>query len=290
MIRSVANATISFGLVSIPVKFYTAVSPSTGPAFNLLHKKCGGRLQQQYFCKGDNEVVPRTEMLKGYEFAKDQYVMFSDEELDALEEPSIQAVAITEFVPIDEVPPIFFEKSYYLGPNKGGERSYVLLAEAMRKTERAAIAMYAARGKQHLVMVSPVEGAGLILHQLHYADEVRPFSEVPIGTAEIGEAELHLAIQLVEQIASDSFNPEKYADEVKKRIEEAITRKIEGKDIPTVPAATKAKVLDLMEALTASVRNALPPAPPRAARRSQKKEKEKKVSARSRSKRATLGH
>lgn len=251
--RAVGTATVSFGLVSIPVKLFSTAIPSSGIHFNLLHKKCGGRLKQQYVCpKDDNQIVPRDDMSKGYEFAKDQYVMFEEDELKALEEKASQAVDITEFVPRDQVPPVFFEKSYYLAPDKGGERAYHLLSEAMKRSGRSAIAKYAARGKQYLVMVSPHEN-GLVLQQLFYADEVRPFSEVPVGEADIKDKELDLALQLINQIASDAFHPDQYEDDVKKRIEAAIEQKIAGQEITLAEPEPKAQIIDLMTALKASL-------------------------------------
>ncbi|MCK6548815.1 Ku protein [Myxococcota bacterium] len=252
--RSIATATISFGLVSIPVRLYAATDASAGISFNMLHKKCGGRLKQQYICpRDDDEVVPRTETVRGYEFAKDQYVIFTEDELKELQEKATQSIDITEFVPSEKVPPIYYEKSYYLGPDKGGDRAYKLLSEAMRQTGRSALAKYAARGKMYLVLVTPHD-EGLVLHQLYYADEVRSFSEVPVGDADVKDGELRLAMQLVEQIASDDFRPEKYEDEVKTRIEAIIQRKVEGQEVQLgAPEAPKAEIIDLMEALKASL-------------------------------------
>jgi DNA end-binding protein Ku len=252
--RSVASATVSFGLVSIPVKLYSSTDASSGVSFNMLHNKCKGRLKQQYICpRDDNEVVSRSDTVRGYEFAKDQYVVFTDEELKELQERPTQTVEITEFVPEEKVPPVYFEKSYYLGPDKGGERAYKLLAEAMRRTGRSAIAKYAARGKMYLVLVSPMD-EGLVLYQLYYADEVRKFEDVPVGESDVKESELKLAMQLVEQIANDSFEPEKYRDEVKERIEEIIQKKVEGEQVSlATEEAPRAQIIDLMEALKASL-------------------------------------
>jgi DNA end-binding protein Ku len=252
--RAGASATISFGLVSIPVKLYTSTDAAAGISFNMLHKKCHGRLKQQYICPKDNdEVVPRTETVRGYEFAKDQYVVFTEEELKELQEKPTQSIDITEFVPIEKVPAIYFEKSYYLGPDKGGERAYKLLSEAMRRTGRSALAKYAARGKQYLVLVTPMD-EGIILHQLYYADEVRPFSDVPLGEADLKENEVKLAIQLIEQIATESFKPENYHDEVKERVEEIIQKKVEGQEVSLATnEPPKAQIIDLMEALKASL-------------------------------------
>src|SRR5436309_3182266 len=166
--RSVGAVTISFGLVSIPVKLYSATSSSSGVSFNLLHRTCGSRLRQQYLCNKEGVVVERDDMVKGYEFAKDQYVTFAPEELKALEEKSTQMVDIAEFVPLDKIDPVYFDKPYYVAPDKGGEKAYHLLAEVMRETGRCALARYAARGKQYLVMVRPLE-EGLAMQQLLYA-------------------------------------------------------------------------------------------------------------------------
>jgi len=258
--RSMASGTISFGLVSIPVKLYPATQASAGVSFNLLHGKCGSRLKQQYLCPKDGEVVPREAMVKGYEFAKDQYVTFTAEELKALEEASKEAIEIAEFVPADRVDPIYFDKPYFLGPDKGGDKAYRLLAEAMKRSGKAALARHAARGKQYLVLIRPVDGR-LVMQQLLYADEVRSFDEVPVGEAEVKEPEVLLALQLVEQTASDTFRPEAYRDEVRDRIHAAIERKIAGQEISLAPAEEpRAQVIDLMEALKASLQ-AAPAAP-----------------------------
>ncbi len=257
--RSLASATISFGLVSIPVKLYSATQASSAVSFNLLHDKCSGRLKQQYICpRDDNEVVERDHMIKGYEISKDRYVTFTPEELKALEEKSTQQIEITEFVPTEKIDPVYFDKPYYLGPEKGADRAYKLLAEAMRQTGRTALARYAARGKQYLVQLRPrlpEQGGGLVMQQLMYADEVRPFSEVPEEeTPPVKEQELLLAKQIIGQIAVDEFKPEKYQDEVKKRVQEQIQRKSEGQAIDlTAPEAPPSQVIDLMEALKASL-------------------------------------
>jgi len=201
MARAIATGTISFGLVSIPVKLYSATQASAAISFNLLHGKCGSRLKQQYICPRDNELVGRDQMVKGYEFAKDQYVTFTTEELKSLEEKATQTIEIAEFVPIDKIDPVYFDKAYYLGAEKGGEKAYRLLSEAMRETGRVGLARYAARGKQYLVLLRPSADGGLVMQQLLYADEVRPFSDVPMNDAEVREAELKLAKQLIDQIA-----------------------------------------------------------------------------------------
>ncbi len=252
--RAVASASVSFGLVTIPVKLFPATQTSSGVAFHMLHKACGTRVRQQYTCPRDEVVVPRDEMVKGYEFAKDQYVTFTTDELKALEEKATQTVEIAEFVPLDKVDPVYFDKPYYLAPDRGGEKAYHLLAEVMRRTQRCALAKYAARGKQYLVLVRPVE-RGLVLQQLLYADEVRSFSEVGLpDTPSLREPELKLAEQIVEQISRESFNPAPYEDEVKKRILTDIQRKIDGQEIEApAPMEAPAQIIDLMEALKASL-------------------------------------
>jgi DNA end-binding protein Ku len=254
MARAIAAGTISFGLVSIPVKLYSATQASAGVSFNMLHAKCGSRLKQQYICPRDNEIVGRDQTVKGYEFAKDQYVTFTTEELKALEEKATQTIEIAEFVPLDKIDPVYFDKAYYLGPEKGGEKAYRLLSEAMLETGRSGLARYAARGKQYLVLLRPTADGGLVMQQLLYADEVRPFSDVPMTDAEVKEPELRLAKQLIEQIASETFEPTKYEDDVRKRVEEDIKRKVEGQEIAvTSPEPEPARIIDLMEALKASL-------------------------------------
>jgi DNA end-binding protein Ku len=251
--RALGNASISFGLVSIPVKLYTASNSSASISFNLLHRKCGSRLKQQYICSKEETVVSRDEMVKGYEFNKDQYVQFTDEELKAFEEQATQTIDVVEFVPINKVDPVYYDKPYYLGPDKGGAKPYRLLATVMKETGRVALAKYAARGKGYLVMLRP-SGDGLVMQQLLYADEVRPFSEVPLDTAEVREGELKLARMLVEESSSEDFRPQAYEDEVRKRVQEALDRKVAGgKFTVAAPQKKGGEIVDLMEALRASL-------------------------------------
>jgi len=249
-------------MVSIPIRMYAAGESASAVSFNLLHAKCKSRLKQQYVCPTDNEIVPRDQMVKGYEFTKDQYVSFTDDEIKSMGQEAQKAIEITEFVPVSQVDPIYFDGAYYLGPDKGGEKAFRLLNEAMKKTGRVALAKWAARGKQYLVLIRPVQN-GIVMQQLLYADEVRPISEVPIGDAELKEPELKLATQLIEQIATDEFHPEHYEDEVRKRYHEAIQRKVEGQEVTSAPEAPRAQIIDLMEALKASLaaKNAAAAAP-----------------------------
>jgi DNA end-binding protein Ku len=280
--RSIASLTISFGLVSIPVKLYSATEASRAISFNLLHKACGSRLKQQYICAKEEVPVAREDMVKGYEFAKDQYVMFTPEELKALEEAGTHTAEITEFVPIESVDPIFFDKAYYLAPDKGGAKPYALLARALRESERCALGRWAARGKQYIVMIRPIENGqdgaeGLVMQQLLYAAEVRSIKDIEIPQTEVKEAELKLAQQLIEQQAADEFDPGAYTDEVHARIEAAIQKKVEGQEITMAEApAGGGQVIDLMEALRASLaKQATAPAKARAATRKPPKRAQK---------------
>lgn len=248
------SATLSFGLVSVPIKLFSTGESSAAISFNWLHKKDGARLKQQYVCSKDGDKVEKDEMVKGYAFTKGQYVIFNPEELKALEEKSTNTIEITEFVPAEQVDRKFVEKSYFLGPDKGGDRAYRLLAEALKQTKRVAVGQYAARGKQYLIAVRP-EANGLLMEQLRYANEIRSIADVPIPKIEVKKPELQLAVQLVEQAASEAFKPENYEDNVRKRLLEQIQRKVEGKEITEEPAeAPKTQIIDLMEALKASLK------------------------------------
>ena len=251
--HAIGSATISFGLVSVPIKLYSTSESRASISFNWLHKKCGSRLKQQYWCPKDEEKVDKDEMVKGYEFSKGQYVTFNPEELKALEEKATNAVDIVAFVPLSEVERIYVDRAYYLGPDKGGDRAYRLLVEALKETGRAALGQYAVRGQQYLALVRPL-GDVLVMEQLHYADEIKPAAEVPTGETKIKPAELTLAKQLIEQSSTDEFRPEEYKDTVRGRVLEAIQQKVEGQDITEEPAeAPKAKIIDLMEALKQSL-------------------------------------
>ncbi len=253
--RSMGSLTISFGLIAIPVKLYTATQSAGAPiSFNLLHKNCGSRLRQQYLCIKEDVVVERDQMVKGYEFAKDQYVQFSPEEIKALEEVGTHAVEISEFVAIDAVDPVYYDRCYYLAPDKGAAKPYALLTEALKQTNRCAIGRWAARGNSHIVMLRPV-GNVMAMQQLRFAAEVRPATEVEIPQQDVKPAELNLAKQLIEQQASAAFDPAAYVDEVRARVETAIQKKVEGQEISVAeaPPETGGKVIDLMEALRASL-------------------------------------
>ncbi len=252
MPRAIATGQIAFGLVSIPVKLFSAAESSEKVSFNMLHGECGSRIQQKLFCPKDERTIERSEVVKGYEFSKGQYVLFNDEELKALEEKSTQQIDITEFVKSDLIDPIYFDKPYYLGPDKGGSRAYTLLARALEETGRWAVAKYAARGKGYLVVIRPL-GQGLVMQQLYYPNEIRSIDEIEIGDAEIKDNELKMAIQLAEMSASDEFHPENYRDEVRERMRGLIEKKIEGQEITETAEEPQAQVIDLMEALRRSL-------------------------------------
>lgn len=253
--RAISSATVSFGLVSIPIKVYSAHETANDIHFNMLHAECGTRLKQQYICPTHDRVVSRDETVRGYEFAKGQFVMLTDEEYKALQEVADNTIALTEFVPAKEVDPLYFERTYYLGPDKGGERAYRLLIEAMIETGLVGLAKYAARGKQYLVLVRPLGKEGLVMQTLHYADEIKSFDEVPVKEGKpASSAEVKLAVQLIEQIAEKKFQPERYEDEVKSRMIALIEKKVQGEEITAQPeAAPQAQVIDLMEALRKSL-------------------------------------
>lgn len=251
--RSIASLTVSFGLVSIPVKLYSATEASRAVSFNMLHKGCGSRLKQQYICIKEEVVVPREDIVKGYEFAKDQYVTFTPEELKAMEEAGTHMAEITEFVPLEAVDPVYFDKAYYLAPDKGGAKPYALLASALRESQRCALGRWAARGKQYIVMIRPVED-GLVMQQLLYAGEVRSMKDLDIPQTDVKPAELKLAQQLIEQQTSATFDPSAYKDDVAERIEAAVQKKVDGQEITLTEAPEGgAQVIDLMEALRASL-------------------------------------
>ena len=251
--RAIGTSTIAFGLVSLLVKIYSTGESSRKVSFNMIWKERGIRVRQQYIDPADGTVVPKEEIVKGYEFAKGQYVLFTKEELEVVEAPKSDEIEIVSFVPADTVGRLYFNKAYYLGPDKGGARAYRLLSAALRKTERVAIAKHATRGKQYVVMIRP-HGEGLLLEQLFYAEEIRHFDEVPLEEGDVNEAELTLAIQLIDQAADDDFDSTQFKDEVREKTLELIQSKVDGQEITAAPAEeSKTQIIDLMAALRASI-------------------------------------
>jgi DNA end-binding protein Ku len=252
--RSIASLTIAFGLVAIPVKLYSATVGSERLRFHLLHAKDGSRLKQQYVCLEEQEVVGREEIVKGYEFAKDQYVMFTPDELKALEEAGTHSIDVAQFVPLTAVDPVYFERTYYLAPDQGGAKPFTLFVTALRESGRCAVGRWASHGRDHVVILRPIDNA-LALHQLHFAPEVQSVAALGVESAKVRDAELKLARQLIEQQSAETFDPAAYPDEVKARVEEAIQRKVEGKEVTVSEPrpAPGGNVVDLMSALKASL-------------------------------------
>jgi DNA end-binding protein Ku len=251
--RSIDTATIAFGLVSIPVKIYSTAEPSQEVHFHLVHEGCGERLKQQYVCPKHGKVE-RDEMIKGFEITKGNVVEMTKEELKSLEAVSNDEIALAEFVPAAAVDPLFIEKSYYLGPGKGGDRAYRLFRDAIEDSELVGIAAYSARGKQYIVEIRPFED-GLVMHQLRYPDEIKPWSQIPIGKLpKAAPSELALAGKIIQQLTHQDFDPSQYTDEVKARVRKLIAQKAKTGEI-TVPesAPEKPEVTDLMAALKASL-------------------------------------
>jgi DNA end-binding protein Ku len=268
--RSIGSGTISFGLVSIPVRLYVATS-SESVSFNMLHEECRSRIKQQIYCPTCEKVIERGETVKGYQFAKDQYVLFKDDELKALEAEANRSIEIQEFVPLADVDPIYFENAHYLGPEKGADKAYRLLVEAMRDTGKVAVAQWTSHGKEHVVLIRALDG-GLVMHMMYYADEVRPLGEIT-GEAEgpaARPAEVDLARKLIEQLSGEGFHPEHYSDAHRLRVQALVEQKIAGEEVAATPevVAPRGQVIDLMEALKESLargRKAETGAAPRAA-------------------------
>ncbi|HEY0253521.1 MAG TPA: Ku protein [Kofleriaceae bacterium] len=252
--RSIDTASITFGLVSIPVKVYSTSEPSHEIHFHMVHAGCGERLKQQYVCP-KHGVVERADMAKGYQVDKRHSIELDPAELKALDAVANDAMELTEFVPASAVDPIFVDRTYYLGPAKGGDRPYRLLHDALEQADLVVIAMYAARGKSYLVMIRPFEN-GLAMHQLRYPDEIKPWKAVGIESATKPKAEeLELAGKLIEHLTHDSFDPSDYKDEVKVRVKKLLAERVKTGDAIelTEEQATPAAIPDLMEALRASL-------------------------------------
>jgi DNA end-binding protein Ku len=253
--RAISSGTISFGLVSIPVKLFTATSAQQA-RFNMLHEGTKSRVKQQYIVPNTGEVVERKQLVKGYEYARGQYVIFSDQELKALEAKRSSSLDIVEFVPLESVDLIHVEKTYYLGPDKGGDKAYRLLAESMRDSKRVAVGRWAAKGKEQLVVIRPYRD-GLMLHQMFYANEVRAFDEVDTGAiVEFSDTEQQLARMLIEQLSVPAFQPEKYKDEFADRVQAAVDQKVAGEEVHVAHEVPRAQIIDLFEALKQSLSDA----------------------------------
>jgi DNA end-binding protein Ku len=250
--RSIGSATISFGLVSIPTRMYVATH-SERLAFNMLHEECGTRIKQQLYCPHCERVVERNETVKGYEFEKGRFVTFTPAELEALEAESNHAIDINEFVPLASVDPLYYENSHYLGPDKGAEKAYRLLAMAMRETQKVALAQFVSHGKEQLVLIRPYRD-GLVLHSMYYADEVRSADEIDNGAdVKLKANETELARKLVDQLSAKAFHPEQYEDTYRDRVKAAVDQKVAGEQVTFAEAKPRAQVIDLMDALKESL-------------------------------------
>ena len=221
---------LSFGLVGIPVRIHTATH-SENVSFHLLHNKCGSRVRNQHYCPGCNIVVERSDLVRGFQHAKNKYVPITEEELESLEVEANRSIDLKEFVPLASVDPVYFENTHYLGADKGGEKPYRLLADAMAKSGRVAIAELVSRGKEQLVLIRPYR-KGLVLHTMYYADEVRDFKELPKGeNVKVSEKEIGLGVGLIERLTSEEFKPENYKDEYRIRVLRMLDEKSKGKEI-----------------------------------------------------------
>ncbi len=252
--RSISTASLTFGLVSIPVRLFPATS-SKSVTFHLLHAKDQSRIQQKIYCPKEDKIIDRSELVRGYEVEKDRYVTFTDEELKKLEAQTDRAIEITEFIPVTEVDPVYFENSYLLGCEPVSAKAYHLLQEAMTKAGRVGVAKYTMRGKERLVLIRPYDG-GLMLHTMYYNDEIRSFGEIDHGaSAAVKESELGLAQRLITDLTQKKFNPSEFKDNYRERVLEAAEQKLAGHELTEpVPEARRGKVIDLMSALKESLR------------------------------------
>jgi DNA end-binding protein Ku len=253
--RSIGSATIAFGLLNIPTKLYSSAVAEKA-AFHLINKTTGNRLKQLYVDAGDQSPVDKDNTLKGFEYIKDKCVTFTSEELKLLEGERSGMIDLKEFIPQSTVNHLAIEKSYYLGPDKGADKAYVLLAQTMVEKSLAAIGRWSTRGKDELVLVHPHMG-GLVLHQMFYVNETRSFDEVleTIKNVVISDAEKDLAKQLVDQLTSEKFDASKYKDEYVERVFLAVQQKVAGKqEIAFNKSLEKVLVIDLMEALKNSIK------------------------------------
>lgn len=245
---------ITFGLVNIPVRFYTATK-SEDVHFNLLHESCGSRVNRKWWCPQHEKIVDSSELIRAFAISKNKYVTFTDEEIDALETDDNRALDITEFLDLGQIDPVFFEKAYFLGPAPGGGKTYKLLSQAMKKQNKVALARWVSANREHLVILRPYE-KGLVLHTMYYADEVRDFAAVESEDAPVKEKEIKLAEMLIDELTEKTFNPMQYKDEYRERLMDRIRDKSKGKSIVSEEREEEDKggeVIDIMEALRRSL-------------------------------------
>lgn len=248
--RAIWRGTISFGMVSIPVDLYTATE-SHDVRFHLLHKKDGVRLKNVRWCPKDEKAVPWDEVVRGFEYAKGRYLPISDEDLDHLPVKTVHTVDISDFVKLEEVDPIYFDKAYYLAPEEAGIKAFSLLRQALQQTERAAVAKVAIRDKESLCLVRPYQDV-LSMETMFYANEIRSTQGLAADAVKVSPKELQMAVSLIENL-SDSFEPDRYQDDYQAALKQVIDAKVEGAPLPEAPLERGEKVVDLMEALRASI-------------------------------------
>jgi DNA end-binding protein Ku len=249
--RAIWSGSISFGLVNVPVRMYSAISESD-LRFNLIHEPDGGRIGYQKICKKEDEPVPDDEIVKGFEFEDDEFVVLTEEDFEAAKAEGVKTIEIADFVPYEEIDPIYFEKTYFLGPQSGGEKVYSLLREAMERTELAGIAKFVMRDRQHLGCLRVREGT-LTLEKMFFHDEVRPIDEISPRKTKVAKSELDMATSLIEQFTS-SFKPEKYEDTYREALCEIVRAKRKGKTVTAPePVETDEEPADLLAALQASI-------------------------------------
>jgi DNA end-binding protein Ku len=256
MATSIWKGHLTFGLVSFPVRLFTAAR-SESISFNQLHKEDGSRIKQVIYCAAEDKPIPRDEIVKGYEYEKGKYVVIEDEDIKKVAPKTAKVMEIQEFVKSDDVDPVFLESSYYMAPDEGGEKPYALLFEAMKATKYFAVAKVTMHNREHVVILRPGE-KGMVLHTMYYADEVRRNEEFRTDTSQVKEKELTLAKTLVESLASD-FEPQKYHDSYRDNLKKMIDAKIQGHKVVETPAPHVAPVIDIMEALKKSLETRKPP-------------------------------
>jgi DNA end-binding protein Ku len=268
----IRSGVLSFGLVSIPVRIYPAIKDQT-VRFHLLHKKCGNRIQNRWYCPKDEEVVDRENLIRGFQVSKGKYVKLTEEELDSVEAEANRNIELKQFVPVESVDPVYFDSSYYLGPEKGGEKPYRLLTNALEKRQRVAVAQLVSRGKEQLVLIRPYEN-GLVMHTAYYADEIRDFDQIPKGdSARVRAEELKLSQGLIERLAMNDFKPDQFKDEHRLRVLGMLKEKRKGKEITVAPEPKErpAPTIDLMQALKRSMERLPARSKPATARKRRKK-------------------
>jgi len=250
MASSVWKGHLTFGLVSFPVRLFSAARGET-ISFNMLHKQDHSRIKQVIYCQAEDKPVPRSELVKGYEYEKDHYVEIDDEEIKKVAPKTAKVMEILEFVKADQVDPIYLESSYYMAPDEGGEKPYALLFEALRETRYYAIAKVAMHNREHIVILRP-GNKGVLLHTMYYSDEIRQVEEFRTDTSQVKEKELNLAKMLIESLIAE-FEPQKYTDNYRANLQSLIQAKLEGQVVVETPAPHIAPVIDIMEALKKSL-------------------------------------